>query len=103
MVRFVLLHMMNRNCLSHSLIKWKKTLTSTCFILKLCGVHSVTKNISVIYACMLTTGKTLDALLINLNTQTHNVMAGKLKRTLELIKTAANLNIAVASVMDGKS
>jgi hypothetical protein len=52
---------------------------------------------------MLTTGKTLDALLINLNTQTLNVMAGKLKRTLELIKTDANLNIAVASVMDGKS
>lgn len=103
MVKFVRLLMMNQNCLSHNQTKCKETLISTCFILKLCGVLLVTKNISVIYVFMLTTGKTLDAPHTNTNTLTHNVVAGKQKRILKLTKTDANLNIAVASVTDGKN
>jgi hypothetical protein len=103
MVKFVPLPMMSLNCLSHSSIKWKKTPTSICFILKQSGVHLVTKSISVISACMPTTGKILDALLINTSTQTHNVMAGKLKKTLEPTRTGANSSTAVASAMDGKN
>jgi len=103
MGRFALLLMTSLNCLSHSLIKWKKTRISTCSILKQCGVHSVTKSISVIFAFMPTTGKITDALLINTNTQTHNAVAGKLKKTLELIKTDAKLSIVVDHVMDGKN
>ena len=87
------------------LMRWRKMMISTCFILKRSGALTLIKNIRKVEETvfMHTTGKILEENHNNFHTHMKNAWTGKLSNSSRMWAMAVKMSFFARDLMDGKS
>lgn len=97
------LHTAKVNCRSSSSRSLISTWTFTCSISRLSGVRTVRTTMIVKFACMRTTGRTIDAALLCFYTVARCVRSGRSIILSALTRRAAQISINVCTLTAGKN